>query len=136
MPSALLTPRPMPDRRLPIVLGGTVVALALPLFVGTALDQRGNGSLITDFVEKPQEPISREAIIGIYYVREGERLRREIEHLIHHEVTGAGGEFQLTDALDRMREFPFDVVVCDVNLPDRDGGGGVGHEALVAHTDV
>ncbi len=33
MPSALLTPRPMPDRRLPIVLGGTVVALALPLFL-------------------------------------------------------------------------------------------------------
>ncbi|MGH3006307.1 MAG: hypothetical protein ACRDOS_10510 [Gaiellaceae bacterium] len=33
MPSALLTPRPMPDRRLPIVLGGAVVALALPLFL-------------------------------------------------------------------------------------------------------
>ena len=33
MPSALLTPRPMPDRRLPVVLGGTVVALALPLFL-------------------------------------------------------------------------------------------------------
>jgi hypothetical protein len=33
MPGALLTPRPMPDRRLPIVLGGTVVALALPVFL-------------------------------------------------------------------------------------------------------
>jgi hypothetical protein len=33
MPGALLSPRPMPDRRLPIVLGGTVVALALPVFL-------------------------------------------------------------------------------------------------------
>lgn len=33
MPDALLTPRPLPDRRLPVVLGGTVVALALPLFL-------------------------------------------------------------------------------------------------------
>ena len=26
-----------------------------------------------------------------------------------------------TDAIDRMEEFPFEVVVCDVNLPDKDG---------------
>ena len=25
------------------------------------------------------------------------------------------------EAVGRMREFPFEVVVCDVNLPDRDG---------------
>jgi hypothetical protein len=33
VPGVLLTPRPMPDRRLPVVLGGTIVALALPLFL-------------------------------------------------------------------------------------------------------
>jgi hypothetical protein len=33
MPGALLTPRPMPERRVPVVLGGAVVALALPLFL-------------------------------------------------------------------------------------------------------
>ena len=31
--SAFLTPRPMPERRLPLVAGGMVVALALPLFL-------------------------------------------------------------------------------------------------------
>ncbi len=31
--SAFLTPRPMPERRLPLVGGATVVALALPLFL-------------------------------------------------------------------------------------------------------
>jgi hypothetical protein len=33
MPGALLTPRPMPERRMPIVLGGAVVTLALPIFL-------------------------------------------------------------------------------------------------------
>lgn len=33
MPGALLTPRPMPDRRVPVLLGGAVVALALPIFL-------------------------------------------------------------------------------------------------------
>ena len=57
---------------------------------------------ITDFVEKPDTPISNEAIVGIYYVREGERLGREIQYLMDHGVTGKGDEYQLTDALDRM----------------------------------
>ena len=57
---------------------------------------------ITDFVEKPQEPISNEAIIGIYYVRDAATLGREIQYLLDHDVTGTGGEYQLTDALDRM----------------------------------
>lgn len=57
---------------------------------------------ITDFVEKPETPISNEAIVGIYYVRDGAQLAREIQHLMDHDVRGKGGEFQLTDALDRM----------------------------------
>ena len=60
------------------------------------------GDRITDFVEKPATPISNEAIIGIYYMKEGERLQREIAYLMEHDVTGHGGEYQLTDALDRM----------------------------------
>ena len=57
---------------------------------------------ITDFVEKPQELISNDAIIGIYYVRDGASLGREIQYLMDNDVTGHGGEYQLTDALDRM----------------------------------
>ena len=33
MATPLLTPRPLPDRRLPVVAGGAVVALALPIFL-------------------------------------------------------------------------------------------------------
>ena len=57
---------------------------------------------ITDFVEKPDTLISNEAIVGIYYIREGERLAREIQYLMDNNITGKGDEYQLTDALDRM----------------------------------
>ncbi|WP_412068287.1 sugar phosphate nucleotidyltransferase [Rubrivirga sp. IMCC43871] len=61
-----------------------------------------DGARITDFVEKPDTPISNEAIVGIYYVKEGQRLGAEIQYLMDNNVTGKGDEFQLTDALDRM----------------------------------
>ncbi|MCH7638666.1 MAG: NTP transferase domain-containing protein [Bacteroidetes bacterium] len=60
-----------------------------------------DGGRITDFVEKPVELISNEAIIGIYYVKDAAILRRTIDHLIDKNITGHG-EYQLTDALDRM----------------------------------
>jgi hypothetical protein len=40
-PGALLTPRPLPDRRMPIASGGAVVALALPIFLLAGWDVRG-----------------------------------------------------------------------------------------------
>ncbi len=40
-PGALLTPRPLPDRRVPVLLGGAVVALALPIFLLAGWDVRG-----------------------------------------------------------------------------------------------
>lgn len=60
------------------------------------------GDTITDFVEKPSEPISNLAIIGVYYFKEGRDLKREIEYLLENNVTGHGNEYQLTDALDRL----------------------------------
>lgn len=60
------------------------------------------GDTITDFVEKPDTPISNLAIIGVYYFKRGEDLRKEIQYLLDNDLTGHGGEYQLTDALDRM----------------------------------
>lgn len=57
---------------------------------------------ITDFVEKPKDFVSDLAIIGIYYFRDGENLRREIEYLIDNNIV-VNGEFQLTDALENMK---------------------------------
>ena len=61
-----------------------------------------DGERVTKLVEKPDEPISNEALIGIYYVQNLEDLETEIQYLIDHDIIGAGGEYQLTDALDRM----------------------------------
>ncbi len=60
------------------------------------------GDRIVEFVEKPSEPISNEALIGIYYVRDLANLRRMIKELMGDDVRGHGGEFQLTDVFDRM----------------------------------
>ncbi len=58
--------------------------------------------VITDFVEKPSEFVSDEAIIGIYYFRDGENLQRELQYLMDNNVV-KGGEYQLTDALENMK---------------------------------
>lgn len=58
--------------------------------------------VISDFIEKPQTFVSDQAIIGIYYFKEGEKLRDEINHLIDNNIRG-GGEFQLTMALESMK---------------------------------
>lgn len=70
-----------------------------PRRFGVAVHQ---GDVITDFVEKPSEPISNLAIIGVYYFKEGKDLKKEIEYLLDNNVTGHGDEYQLTDALDRL----------------------------------
>ncbi|MCU0448192.1 MAG: sugar phosphate nucleotidyltransferase [Microscillaceae bacterium] len=57
---------------------------------------------ITDFVEKPTEFISDLAIIGIYYFKDGEYLRREMQYLLDNNIKDKG-EFQLTNALENMK---------------------------------
>ncbi|NME67096.1 sugar nucleotidyltransferase [Flammeovirga aprica] len=58
--------------------------------------------VITDFVEKPTEFISDQAIIGIYYFKEGEKLRTELQYLIDNKIMN-DGEYQLTGALENMK---------------------------------
>ena len=58
---------------------------------------------ITGFVEKPKTPVSNQAIIGIYFFKDGENLKKELQYLIDNDVR-KGGEYQLTDALQNMME--------------------------------
>ncbi|MEQ9103973.1 MAG: sugar phosphate nucleotidyltransferase [Rhodothermales bacterium] len=60
------------------------------------------GDRIVRLVEKPKELISTEALIGIYYCRELRELGDAIQHLFDENLTGVGGEYQLTDAFDRL----------------------------------
>ena len=58
---------------------------------------------IVDFVEKPAEFVSDLAIIGIYYFKKGEDLRTELQYLLDNNVT-KGGEYQLTDGLENLKQ--------------------------------
>ncbi len=56
---------------------------------------------ISRLVEKPEVPPSDLAIIGIYFLRQAERLLPAIEYLFQHDVRSKG-EYQLTDALQLL----------------------------------
>jgi glucose-1-phosphate thymidylyltransferase len=78
------------------------------LWVQKIDDPRQFGVVVTDdngkileFVEKPQQFISDLAMIGIYYFKDGQWLRRELQYLLDNNITN-GGEFQLPDALRNM----------------------------------
>ncbi len=58
---------------------------------------------ITDFVEKPQTFVSDLAIIGIYYFKDGEYLRKEMQFLVDNDLKEKG-EYQLTNALENMKK--------------------------------
>ncbi|MFV1883925.1 MAG: sugar phosphate nucleotidyltransferase [Balneola sp.] len=60
------------------------------------------GDTITGFVEKPQEFISDLAIIGVYYFKDGEELKRQVNRVMDEDIKGPGGEYFLTVALDNM----------------------------------
>lgn len=64
----------------------------------------GEGSRIERLVEKPDEPQSNYAISGVYVVENTELLFDSLGYLIDNGLRGAGDEFQLTDALQRMVE--------------------------------
>jgi glucose-1-phosphate thymidylyltransferase len=57
---------------------------------------------ITDFVEKPEHFVSDLAIIGIYYFRDGNNLRNELQYLLDNDIKDKG-EYQLTNALENMK---------------------------------
>ena len=60
------------------------------------------GGYITEFVEKPAEFVSDLAIVGIYYFREGERLRAALRYIIDNDIKEKN-EYQLTTALEYLK---------------------------------
>ena len=58
---------------------------------------------ITRLVEKPQEFVSDEAIVGIYYIKDTKVLKQCLKYLMDNNIR-TKNEFQLTDALQMMLE--------------------------------
>lgn len=56
---------------------------------------------IEAFVEKPTTFVSDLAIIGVYYFKDGENLKKELQRLIDNGIMQKG-EYQITDAMEHM----------------------------------
>ena len=107
------------DEPLLIILGDTLFDADLGQLTGESenvlytykvQDPRRFGVAVTDengrierLVEKPQEFVSDEAIVGIYYIKDVKALRTALKHLMDNNIR-TRGEFQLTDALQMMIE--------------------------------
>lgn len=76
--------------------------------------QLDNNGHIVDFIEKPQEFVSDLAMIGIYYFKEAEKLKKELNYLIENNIV-KGGEYQLPDALMNMTKKGMKFAVGKVN---------------------
>lgn len=60
------------------------------------------GGFITDFIEKPKDFVSDLAIIGIYYFKDGDRVRKEVEYLVDNDLK-ENNEYQLTNVLETLK---------------------------------
>lgn len=58
---------------------------------------------IEAFVEKPKDFVSDLAIIGVYYFKDGDNLKKELQRLIDENIL-LKGEYQITDAMVHMLE--------------------------------
>ena len=64
------------------------------------LDDENN---IIEFFEKPKTFISDLAIIGIYYFKDGNYLKRELQYLLDNKIKDKG-EYQLPNALENIKK--------------------------------
>lgn len=106
------------DEPLLIVLGDTIIKTDLGAVVAQKTHVLGvkevddprrfgvcevRGNRITRLVEKPADPPSNLALVGLYYLQHGAPLFEAIRYNIEHNVT-TNNEYQITDALQRMIE--------------------------------
>lgn len=107
------------DEPLLIILGDTLFEADLSilnnaqeniLYTFKVEDPKRFGVAVTDangrierLVEKPQEFVSDEAIVGIYYIKDVKSLKESLKYLMDNNIR-TKNEFQLTDALEMMLE--------------------------------
>jgi len=98
------------------MVGGDCSAIGVkevddPRRFGVAVVEDG---FVRRLVEKPSDPPSNLAVVGVYYIRNTPLLFECLDRLIKEDIR-TGGEYQLTDALqlmiergERIRAFPID----------------------------
>ncbi len=99
-----------------IVLGDTIIKTDLKKVVAHKTNVLGvkevedprrfgvaevEGGRISKLVEKPQEPQSNLALVGLYYLNDGKPLFDAVREIIERNIT-TNNEYQITDALELM----------------------------------
>lgn len=106
------------DTELFILLGDTLVDIDAHAFTSQPTSSLGvkvvddprrfgvvemQGDYITRLIEKPQNPPTNLALIGVYFIKSSTRLFEAIHYIIDKNIT-TKGEYQITDALNRCVE--------------------------------
>lgn len=106
------------DDELMIILGDTIFDADLSLAKKSGKNSLGvkyvsdprrfgvvveSGGMIQKLVEKPDTPISNQAIVGIYYIKDYGNMRQALDYILDNEIK-TKYEYQLTDALQHMIE--------------------------------
>jgi len=127
--SAIELARPYVDQPILIIFVDTIFDADLSvikttdadgiIWVKEVEDYQRFGVVVTDdaghmtrIVEKPREPISRRANIGLYYIRDWKLLYEGIDHVMRQPPVN--GEFYLTDAFQYMIDHGARIKVIDV----------------------
>lgn len=63
------------------------------------LNEKGH---ITELVEKPKNPVSDLAVIGIYYFKDVAVLKEELQAVLDENLL-RGGEYQINDGIEKMK---------------------------------
>jgi len=71
-----------------------------PRRFGVAVTENG---FIKKLVEKPNEPVSKLALVGLYYFSDADKLSKSLTELVDKDIR-TNGELQLTDAIQLMIE--------------------------------
>jgi glucose-1-phosphate thymidylyltransferase len=87
--------------RLPEDVAGVIWAKEVEDYQRFGVIQTDEQGFMRRIIEKPKEPVSKLANIGLYYIRDWKLLFEGISHVMK-QPTGPGGEYFLTDAFQYM----------------------------------
>ena len=88
-------------RRLPEDVAGVIWAKEVEDYQRFGVLVTDENGFMREIIEKPSEPVSKLANIGLYYIRDWRLLFEGINHVMNS-PPGASGEYYLTDAFQYM----------------------------------
>lgn len=88
-------------RRLPDDVSGVIWAMEVEDYQRFGVIVTDENGFMQKIIEKPSEPVSKLANIGLYYIRDWKLLFEGIHHVMNS-APGASGEYYLTDAFQYM----------------------------------